>query len=1077
MSSKEYYHWSSCCLMLRLQIDVFGPAEVQLNGNLIEWFPTDRVRALVLLLAAQPTLSKARGTVASLLWSDVDDKAARRNLRVCLVRLKKVLGDHADEILTASRQEIGLLSAESTYTRFQTLANSRRPADWQTAVDMVSGEFAAGFELKNSLLYEEWLAQQRQALHKQQTSLLQKLLDTPDLSPGARLRNAQQLASLMPYDDAAQRQVMLAQVALGNLPAAIAHFEQYTSTLRNELGTKPEAATVQLRDKMSATLLSRPATLHNVPSQVTEFVGRDTERDAVVELLRQPSCRMVTLLGAGGLGKTRLSIEVAQRLETDQFADGVYFAPLVTANSAFDVLAILNRTLGLATQGDDLEEQLYAYLADKRLLLILDNVEQLTGELRFLARLLEKAAGVKLLVTSRDVVGISAENRFPLTGISDLHDASTLLWSAIKRIAPDFELTATNMAIGARICEQLHGVPLALELAATWINTLDLDSIRDEIEHAFDFLESPMLDTPDRHRSLGAIFDHSWVLLTPKHQQMLAAATVFRGGFELKAARAVLGAGVRDLRRLVEQSLLVKGDSNRYTLHEMVRQFASDKLDADAGAVLKKAHAAHYLKLVADRETQLVSEDARAASTLISADLDNITSAWRWAVAQRDTAELERSIIGLIRFYRLTSRFSEGDRLFEETIEQLGTEAGDHLLARLHIGCSTFRMWQSRHEASVASAELAHRIAIEADDQEAIAESLLCQGRALRSLGRWFQAVPGYQQCVMIAQTKATSVEQPNRLDEIQAEALGHMALLSIMGASYKAGVSLSELAIQVVEKSGNKLIESFVLSVSAFSQTLSGHHITGLQVAEKALQLSRKLGTPLYEALALSMRGRAYMVIGDYAQALVDGQRSYEVYQSINENLGQVVTLMQLVRTHCEAGNFETALPLAIDTIKRAETGGIPFYAAYTSYWKGLALCSLDRLDEAEKAFAAVSAISEANRFPDAHKRLVAFGLGEIAMRRGSAEKALAFISPHIDAIMESRAHESNTETVRFHYVYKILKANQDARAIPYLEALYQYHHKQAEAIEDDALRQMFCENVTKNRAIRAAWAEHIAS
>ncbi len=1057
--------------MSRLQIDVFGPATVQLDGNLIAWFPTDRVRALLLALALEPELSKARAALATLLWSDVDESAAKRNLRVCLVRLKKVLGESADAVLAASRQEIGLLSAESTHTQFQTLANSDDPANWLQAIDLINGELCEGLELKNSPLFDDWLAEKRQALHEQQRTLLQDLIVVHDDAPEIRLRLAQQLASLDPFEDATQRNVMRAHAALGNVPAAIAQYEQYATMLREALSAEPEAATTDLRNKLTASQTNRPATLHNVPSQVTEFIGRDDERDAVVALLQQPTCRMVTLLGAGGMGKTRLSVEVAQKLETDLFADGIYFVPLVTATNAFDALAILHRSLSLVTQGDDLEAQLYAFLQDKQMLLILDNVEQLAGELRFLARLLERAAGVKLLVTSRDVVGISAENRFPLAGITDLHDASSLLWSAIKRITPDFEMDATNMAIGARICEQLQSVPLALELAATWINTLDLESIRAEIEHAFDFLESPLLDTPDRHRSLGAIFDHSWVLLTPAQQKILAATTVFRGGFELKAARAVLGAGVRDLRRLVEQSLLVRGEQQRYSLHELVRQFASEKLDGAARTALQQAHAAHYLMLLVDREKQLVSEDARAASTLIAADLDNITTAWRWAVAQRDIAQLKRSIIALIRFYRLTGRFSEGDRLFEETIEQLGDAADAHLLARLHIGCSTFRMWQSRHEASVVSAEKAHAIAKQADDKEAIAESLLCQGRALRSLGRWFQAVPGYQECIMIAQMNADTLDSSHRFDEIRAEALGHMALLTIMGAQYKVGLDLSVAAISAVEKSGNRLIESFVLSVTAFSKALSAHYLEGLALAEKALLLSRTLGTPLYEALALSMRGRIHAALGDYETALEDNHNCLELYQSINEKLGQVVALMLLSRTHYEASDFLPALTFANETIALAETLSLPFYQAYTSYWKGLALSSLSRWDEAERAFADVRTIAVANRFPDEHKRLVAFGLAEVALRRGSAEKALEIISSHIDAIIESRIFEENNETLTFLTCYDILKANGDDRATPFLQALYAHLMSRADMIESDSVRANFLEHVTKNRDIVTAY------
>lgn len=1040
-----------------LGIDVFGRFKVTLGDSMVEQFPTERARALLLLLAVEPDLKQERAKLASLLWSERDSATARRNLRRCLGRLKSVIGDTH---IVATRQHIELTATDSNYNRFQALVSSDDPDDWQEAAELCDGEFVAGFEVKNSNLFDDWLSDRRMLLHQKRVGLLHKLFGTAAEDPHLRLTYAQQLAAVEPYDDVAHRQIMSAYAEIGNVSAALAHYEQFATTLREELGTEPEASTRDLHTTLVATLASRPATLYNVPAQVTPFVGRANDRDAIVRQLQDANCRMLTVLGVGGIGKTRLALEVVAQLRSDQFADGVYFVPLVTATSALDVLATLLRVLAVPAQGDDLEVQLLDYLQDKNLLLVLDNLEQLAGEMRFLARLLQHAPDVKILATSRDVVGISAEYRYPISGLTDLQESTSLLWGAIRRIVPDFDLTVDNLSIGARICEQLHGVPLALELAATWINTLDLDSIREEIEHAYEFLESPLLDTPDRHRSLHAIFDHSWNLLTPKQQTILAKLSVFRGGFDMRVARPVLGAGIHDLRRLVEQSLLIKQEQNRYSLHELVRQFATEKLASQDEATIRQAHASYYLALPADNRDRLFGEAGRSASELIAADLANIKVAWRWAIDNGAFEQIAACAPSMTHFFRLTGRLAEGDRLYVDAIDRLGSQMDDHLLAQLHVGCAHFRMWQSRHVESISSAENALVAATRSEDSRLIAESHLAKARSNRAMGNIIMALPIFQQAI------AACDVAPDDTHDIRAEIVGNLGLISSYGIDPVAGYELSNTAASEARQSGNKMIEAFALACASFSSSRLYKLAESYSGAHKAIALAQSLGNPIFEAAALATLSRSQAWMGLHEQAVTSTQRAHQVYLSIGDNWGEIFALTGYCNVYFEMREFDKVIHFADIAIALGKAKGIVLHRAYAMYWKGMALLELGQLEAAFVIFDSLRQMRVTMGLPRQFAHNYVFGLGAVALARGETEAARALISAEVDHFL--RFVHDPIHLVRHTLIgYRILSAVNDSRAEQLLEVAYKHIMHTADVIENPDYRSSYFEKSWLNRAL----------
>lgn len=331
---------------------------------------------------------------------------------------------------------------------------------------------------------------------------------------------------------------------------------------------------------------SLPVTRHNLPTYPLSFVGRDEELREIAALLNDPKVRLVTIAGLGGMGKTRLSVEVA-RLQSERYDDGVYFIPLLSLTSADDIPVAIAQEMNLRFEGNP-RQQLLAYLRDKKPLLILDNFEHLLEGAGVVADILDAARDVKILVTSRSSLNLRGEWVRYLEGISFPEDptadnigtysAVQLFLERVHRVRGDFSLDQERECV-IEICRLVHGMPLAIELASTWLKTLRCASVVEGIRRGIDFLSTKERDMDARHRSIRAVFDYSWNLLSDEEQRILRRLSIFRGGFGAAAAEQVAGASVQRLSDLIEKSLLYQNVSGLYEIHDLLRQYLEERLE------------------------------------------------------------------------------------------------------------------------------------------------------------------------------------------------------------------------------------------------------------------------------------------------------------------------------------------------------------------------------------------------------------------------------------------------------------------------------------------------------------------
>ncbi len=692
----------------QLQLNLLGRLEICRDGTLVTGFRSAKCQALLGYLAVTGR-PHSRPALAGLLWGDMPEPRARMNLSKTLSNLKQLAGDH----LTITRPTIAFNRTASysldveTFTA--TLENPKAPIEQvQAAVELYHGDFLDGFYLRDALEFEEWTLTQRARLRELALQTLHRLslyhTQRGQVGRKAALDYTSRLLTLEPWREEAHRQMMLLLCLTGQRSAALAQYETCCRLLADELGVEPEPATIALYEQIRGGQLSQepephqvgaeltaapalpgiPAPLRNLPPQPTLFIGREAELAEISALLIEPACRLLTLVGPGGIGKTRLAIEAARHSSRTH---GVGFVPLAPLSSAELLVSAIAEAVGLTFYGSsDPKQQLFNYLRDQELLLVFDNFEHLllppqkdegaanppdSGDgTSLIAELLEHAPKLKFLVTSRERLNLQSEWIFSVEGLTvplngnaeeiEAFSAPRLFLQRARRLNRKFGQQSGERLYIGQICRLVGGIPLALELAAAWTKVLSCSEIVREIERNLDFLAVSVRDLPPRHRNMRAVFDYSWQMLTAQERQLFQCLSVCRGGFTRAAAEAIAGdipwtgddlqldaAGevqltqrqpdiLKALSGLVDKSFLQHTPAGRYEVHELMRQYGAARLAAkpENEARTRDRHAVYYLNLVAHQEALMKGRGQRRAHQRVAQEFENIKLAWLHAAEQ-----------------------------------------------------------------------------------------------------------------------------------------------------------------------------------------------------------------------------------------------------------------------------------------------------------------------------------------------------------------------------------------------------------------------------------------------------------
>jgi predicted ATPase/class 3 adenylate cyclase len=497
-------------------------------------------------------------------------------------------------------------------------------------------------------------------------------------------------------------------------------------------------------------LTSLDAIPNNLPIQLTELVGRSVELAEAEQLLART--RLLTIMGPGGAGKTRLAIQTAADTIAD-FPDGVFFIGLADINASSDIVQVVAESLGVALSSDeDVETQLLTYLTNKCQLLVFDNFEHVIDGVSIVTGILQAAPQVKVLATSRAKLNVTGETAFTLTGLETtwrskdeaLQTSGVQLFiDAADRARPGFALTPEDLDPVAEILRLTGGLPLGILLAAAWVDMLPVREIAAEIARNLDFLETEIGDIPDRQRSLRAVFEYSWALLSNEERDTFLALSVFRGGFTREAAQAVAGASLRGLSTLANKSLVTPSpETGRYAVHELLRQYGEAELrqDAELSRHVDEAHAAFYAALMQASLGLFVRGRTIRALTIVEHDLDNVRSAWRHYLSAGDAAGARPFVEGLFYLYEIRGWYPAGIGLFGEALEALPADGTDAEVVKLRALAGAAQAWfqalVGQPEAGEAVARIATQMLQDSPDLDGYVTAAQCRAVSLAYLGR-----------------------------------------------------------------------------------------------------------------------------------------------------------------------------------------------------------------------------------------------------------------------------------------------------------------------------------------------------
>jgi predicted ATPase/DNA-binding CsgD family transcriptional regulator len=661
---------------------------------------------------------------------------------------------------------------------------------------------------------------------------------------------------------------------------------------------------------------------HNLPAQATLLFGREREMAQVGQLLTD--ARLMTLTGPGGIGKTRLALEVAAR-QIDAFRDGVYFVSLAPLSSTEAIVQTVVETLGQSflTSGD-LKAHLLHYLRNKEMLLVMDNFEHLLDGALLLGEMVESAPDVRILVTSREKLKLRIETVFVTPGLSfpsiEVSEADELEYSSVKlfseraqQLRPDFVPAVDDVFHIARICRMVQGMPLAVELAAAWVDTLSCVEIATEIARNLDVLATELRDVPPRQRSIRAVFDHSWNLTPAVERDVFLKLSVFRGGFTREAADLVAGASLPVLASLVDKSLLTwELGTRRYEVHELLRQYAQERLDQrpEASVSAQEAHAAYYADFMHERWEYLRDSRQIVALDEIVADLENVRRAWRYRVNQANAAQMGMFIHGFRTVYFVRGWMHAGEEVGRQAVEALREAASDD------------------EEAEVV-----------------LAMALAYQAKFMAWLGLSGQGYDLVKESVEILERLNQPAELANALDSLHLVAY----YLARYDEEEEAGRKIFEIATELDDEW--LLAYSLILmGMIAFRQEDYGE---ARRLTETSLAGLEELGDAISSTFAQLVLGHVFFALGDYAQANGYFRRCLSMSIEMGFRWAIVNATQYLGRVALSRGEIVEARAYFLRSLKIAEEIGLGREIAYLLYNLAMVRVAEDRSERAVELLA----------------------------------------------------------------------------------------------------------------------------
>ena len=916
-------------------------------------FRTHKERALLSYILVENGKSHRRDDLADFFWPDRSDTVARNNLRQALFGIRQAIGEAGfeaifdvtnDEIKARLSDKLWLdLAAYDVHVKAAENHNHNPeiPCAYclqqlRDAVELVRGLFMEDISLEKNRKFHSWMLFRREQLIRQQCGLLETLIRqyerVEDYSQAALYGLNQ--ANLVKLDDAQNQRLMRVLAKAGRSGEALEWYESYHRKQFAGIETPPNAETTALAEEIrmgsfEQAVASASSVVHNLPESLTPFYNREMEMAQLAKLFNNPACRLINIVGLGGVGKTRLALQAA-RMKLRSFPDGVFFIPLETITSPDQLISVIGQVIGLVP-GDhqDMRTMLLGYLRLKHVLLVLDNFEQLSDGKGILLEILQAAPFTRILLTSRERLDFQAETLVELGGLSypeaeslealaDISDHQPHAFAALRlflerasRINPgsvstrllDRILSSGSLAgrlsdddlrelqAVARICKLVDGLPLGIELAASLARDYTFSEIAEEVRRNLDFLQTSMQDLPERQRTLRASFEHSWDLLPESEREVFIRLSIFPSSFSTASAQIVAGAALPWLRRLEHRSLVQRVSYRRYTLHPLLRQFARDKLRQFSRRIEDQtiqAHAEYFCAFLEERAQDIRSARQIEVIKEIDTEFENIHAAWSWAVEHKVISLLQGASFSLMYFLEVRSRWYEGEAYFQSaaaSVEKM------HPLPEIVLGgLLACQGWFSCRLSNFEQAEtlLLRSLTLLENDNEGIARAFAHFG-----LGFLYVWMSRFKEAWFHLSTA-------EKVSDAWVKAWASQALTEMVFESGQAGFSdqpfLKTLA--QFEEIGEQRGIGRALNYLGNIALANGNHRQAAAYYERMLTTVEQVGDVWGAAAGYSKLGQLASAAGEHQRASLLQRRSLLMLQRIGDQRRSVYALRELAET-----------------------------------------------------------------------------------------------------------------------------------------------------------------------------------
>ena len=889
----------------RLEIRLLGPFDVRINSRPLRRLRTRKGQFLLALLALRQSKAVEREWLTATLWPESDDKQAYYNLRRALHDLRAAVGPFADLISSPTPHSLCLEASDDLQidvVRFDPLVRSEDPDSLRKAVELYRGPLLEGCP-------EEWITPEREAREQDCLRALEKLAERAAEQGewSEVVRRLRLVITTDPFREEAQRALMEALARTGSPAGATLAYREFRSLLRREVNVEPSPETTAVYQRLRRQADAAPArpdtrardllplSHGNLPVPVTTFIGRDHEKRTVHSLLHKH--RLVTLVGAGGCGKTRLALEVESEMRAsfDDRACWVELAPISDPALAWHAVASSLSIPEVA--GRRLSDSVCRVLEGQRRLVILDNCEHLINGVAEVASLLiQRCPRISILATSREPLDVAGEVTWRVPSLSTpkwserelshskrcSSDLATLMqFESVRLFAdraalaePRFQVTEENGPAVAQVCSRLDGIPLAIELAASRVTTLTTEQIAARLDDRFRLLKWNRRDVLPRQQTLRALIDWSYSLLTDMESALFRRLAVFAGGFTLEAVESVCPvcdgrcdtAGTNSARldpfeiveilsRLVDKSMIVfeasNGPGGRYRLLETIREYALERLKVEGE--YEDALAKHFswcLQLAEAARPEIRKRDQMEWLERLDDEHDNIRAALAFGThqtpqgpgrMQADAEQTLRLAAAMGDYWRLKGHLTEGRDWLNLALAQEGANEPSKARADALRWAGMLARDQSDHPSTRACDEESLRLYRRLGEEEGIAMVLSSMG-----LTAWCQ---GDFAAASSLQEDALAISRKLGNTYGIARCLNNLGIVRWHQGEYPAARTILEECLTLGREIGDRLlITNALINLSAVSKDLGN-----LDAALKMLEECRTIRLALGDKIGLS--------------------------------------------------------------------------------------------------------------------------------------------------------------------------------------------------------------------------------